>query len=80
MIYALNVIGFNSLKLWNCPHSLNFLEAIVSEGRTPKLRLFELIIDLDYDKAEIHVDPITGFLKVFRGLKNLFLILTESIN
>jgi hypothetical protein len=80
MACALNVIELNSLKLWNCSQSLGFLDTIVSEGRTPRLRSFELVIDLDHDEAEIHADPTTGFLKAFKELKDLFLMFTEPTN
>lgn len=52
----------------------------MSEGRTPRLRSFELVMDLDHDEAEIHAHPITGFLETFTGLEDLFPMLTEPIN
>jgi hypothetical protein len=80
MSYTLNVSRLNSLKQWNCPHSLDFLGAIVSSGRTPRLRSFELVIDSDHHEAEIRSGVIPGFLQAFKGLEDLSLMLPKPIN
>jgi hypothetical protein len=79
MSYAFNISRLNSLKLWNCPHSLDLLKAIVSSGRTLMLRSFEPVIDSGHDEVEIHADTITGFLEAFKGLEDLFLMFAEPI-
>ena len=82
MLHALNISRLRSLKLWNCPHSLDLLQTIVSGAHAMRLRSFELVLDVGrYSEQEIHGDVfhriISGFLNAFRGLEDVYLMLTD---
>ncbi len=84
ILHALNITRLHSLRLWNYPHSLKLLKLIVSEAHTVRLKSFELVIDVAYNKeqgihGERHYEMISALLNAFRGLEDLYLMLADYI-
>ena len=81
MLHALNICRLCSLRLWNCPHSLDLLQTIVGGAHNVTLKSFELVADVDcYYKQQTHVIVVCAFLNAFRGLEDLYLMLTPYMN
>ena len=82
MQHALNITQLRSLS---CPYSLPLLDTIVKEAQTIRLISFELVIDIDcrdhqtYNGRDHNV-KISAFLNAFRGLEDLYLMVTDEFN
>lgn len=84
MQHALNVTRLVSLKLRNCRYSLALLDAIVRGAQTMRLKSFELVIDIEADEGQgaheqEHDVSIFAFLNSFRGLEDLYLLVTDPM-
>lgn len=85
MMYVLNLTKLHTLKLWNCPYSLDLLSAISNTAQSLRYKSFELVIDLSYleepdSHAGIHDTVVSSFLKAFEGLEDLYLRLPQPTN
>ncbi|KFY04005.1 hypothetical protein V490_00029 [Pseudogymnoascus sp. VKM F-3557] len=82
--HSFNMMNLSTLQLRNCPSSLELLGALLEQGITPKLKSFELVIDWDClhhytDFEEEQTEVIFRFLVSFKGLEDLFLLLTQPL-
>lgn len=79
MAHALNMTRLRTLKLWNCPHSLDLLIAITVPYETMNLRSFEFVIDPETSANQgLHSEPdpaLAVFLGAFQGLEDIYLML-----
>ena len=85
MLHALNICRLRSLRLWNCPHSLDLLQTIVGGGHNVTLKSFELVVDADCNfEQETHGETfhmiVCAFLSAFRGLEDLYLMFTPYMD
>jgi hypothetical protein len=83
-IQSLNVAELRSLKLWNCPGSIDFLEAINEAGVALKLESFEFVLNLSDEEVVMRpyyraTTVLATFLESFSGLKDLYLMLTDPV-
>ncbi|KAF2174668.1 hypothetical protein K469DRAFT_756655 [Zopfia rhizophila CBS 207.26] len=84
MACSFNMRNLHTLKLWNCPGSLDLLLALVADGTdTIQYKSFELVLDLHtFWSQGNHVDaavPVATFLSGFCGLEDLYLMLPPSL-
>jgi hypothetical protein len=84
MMHAFNIRNLRRLKLWNCPSSLVLLNKIVDRAQTPRLRSFELVLDLDCVRSHLELEgemelPVARFLHAFHGLEDLSIMLPQPI-
>lgn len=81
---VLNITRLSSLKLRNCRYSLDLLDTIVRGAQTLRLRSFELVIDIGADKFQGDREEndvcISTFVDSFRGLEDLYLLITDPID
>ena len=85
MQHALNITHLSSLKLQNCGYSLALLDTIVGGNHKMRLRSFELVIDKKANtfqgaRKKRHDVSISAFLDSFRGLEDLYLMITDPID
>lgn len=77
---ALNMVNLRALQLWNCPHTLELMAAIVASGRTMALTQLEIVIDaMNHHKQNAQRllcdQTVASFLESFHGLQDLYLSL-----
>lgn len=83
MAYAFNVERLKSLKLRNCPGSLDWLRMILNSGKPMGLISLELALDLKslQRDAYLHItETICNFVQHVSGLETLYLTLPEPID
>jgi hypothetical protein len=85
MIHAFNIGGLKSLKLRNCPGSLDWLRMIVNSGKPMKLKSFELALDLSSIERErdayLHItETICNFIQHLSDLDTLCLTLPQPFD
>ncbi|KAJ5194676.1 uncharacterized protein N7498_008114 [Penicillium cinerascens] len=83
MAYAYNIESLKTLKLRNCPGSLDWLRMILDSVKPMKLRSLKLTVglnSLDRD-AYMHItDTTCNFIHHNSGLESLYLMLREPID
>lgn len=84
MIHAFNMHNLTRLNLWNCPFSLFLLNKIVDTAQTPRLKSFELAVDIDCVHSHLGLEgqmelPIARFLCAFDGLEDLSIMLPQPL-
>lgn len=84
MAYALNMSKLHTLKLWNCPYSLDMLLEVISTAQTLKYKSLELVVEPRFVNADEesthpgrHDATVAAFLKVIEGLEDLYLLLPD---
>ncbi|KAJ5573848.1 uncharacterized protein N7459_008275 [Penicillium hispanicum] len=83
MAYAFNIERLRSLKLRNCPGSLDWLQVILNSGKSMELKTFELALDLNSlpRDAYLHItETISNFIQLISGLESLYLMLPAPID
>lgn len=84
MMYAFNICNLRRLKLWNCPSSLVLLDKIVDRAQIPRLKSFELVLDLDCVHSHLGLEgeielSVARFLHAFQGLEDLSIMLPRPV-
>jgi hypothetical protein len=77
-----NMRNLRRLKLWNCPSSLILLNKNVDRAQTPRLKSFELALDIDCVHSHLGLErevelPVARFLHAFDGLEDLSIMLPQ---
>lgn len=84
MARVLNIARLQTLKLWNCPGSLILLDLLIESTEEMSLKVFEFSFDaVHVNMIEDLVNPthpVTKFIRLLRGLTDLFLMLPESVD
>lgn len=83
MIYAFNIEHLKSLKLRNCPGSLDWLQLIFDYGKTMKLKSLELALNRSSRQRgafTLTTETISKFIQHVYGLESLYLMLPEPID
>ncbi|OOF96530.1 hypothetical protein ASPCADRAFT_167416 [Aspergillus carbonarius ITEM 5010] len=83
MAHAFNIEHLKSLKLRNCPGSLDWLRRLLNSGKPMKLKSLELGLDLSslQKDAYMHItETICHFLHHVPDLRSLYLMLPEPID
>jgi hypothetical protein len=81
MAHAFNMSNLHTLKLFNCPYSLDLLLKLANQTNDLiKCKSFELVLttagSLDWD--ETTENAVSAFLQAFHGLEDLYLMLPET--
>lgn len=84
MARVLNIARLHTLKLWNCPGSLILLDLAVKYAEEMSLTVFEFSFDAGHtnliEDTANPTGPVTKFIRHLRGLTDLFLMLSESVD
>ncbi|RAL03401.1 uncharacterized protein BO80DRAFT_376327 [Aspergillus ibericus CBS 121593] len=83
MAHAFNIEHLKSLKLRNCPGSLDWVRRIHNAGKPMELKSFELGFDLDSlgKDGYTHItETICNFVQHVPNLESLYLMLPEPMN
>ncbi|QSS64918.1 hypothetical protein I7I51_01993 [Histoplasma capsulatum] len=85
MLDAFNVERLQSLKLCNCPGTLDWLQLVIASEMVMNLKSFELVFnsgtsDLRLDSVERLSETVGGFIRRLRGLENLFIMLSCPVD
>ncbi|PWY74592.1 hypothetical protein BO94DRAFT_524537 [Aspergillus sclerotioniger CBS 115572] len=83
MAYAFNVEHLKSLKLRNCPGSLDWLRRLLNSGKPMKLKSLELSLDLGSLQKDAYMyitETICDFIVHASDLNCLYLMLPEPID
>lgn len=83
MAYAFNIERLKSLRLRNCPASLDWLRMILNSGKPMNLRSLELVLDLNSLRRDAHThitETLCNFIHHVSDLESLYLMLPEPID
>lgn len=83
MAHAFNIEHLKSLRLRNCPGSLDWLQKISDSGKQMNLKSLELGLDLNSLERDSHMHitkTICNFICHLSGLESLYLMLPEPFD
>ena len=76
---ALDVSKLTVMKLYDCIHSLDFLGAMATWVRQPRLKVFELVVAVNELGSKDLAESLGEFLNAFQGLETLYLMLPQQL-